>query len=135
MDSDDKRGTSLSLPVQACSLLLYGLGVVAALVQHGHPTLVLAVVASLLPLGLLARLPRRWFPGWLRQVLQVVIAGAGLAWWRLRMQGHAVDVVLVESAAVLGVALALGGVAREYGLLGLISLVLLGYGGVMPGRP
>ncbi|NLF16320.1 MAG: transglutaminase domain-containing protein, partial [Lentisphaerae bacterium] len=107
----------------------------AALVQHGHPTLVLAVVASLLPLGLLARLPRRWFPGWLRQVLQVVVAGAGLAWWRLRMQGHAVDVVLVESAAVLGVALALGGVAREYGLLGLISLVLLGYGGVMPGRP
>ena len=26
----------------------------------------LVVVASLLPLGLLARLPRRWFPGWLR---------------------------------------------------------------------
>lgn len=135
MDSHDGRGTILTLPVQLCYLVLYGLGVAGALVQHGHPALVLGVVASLLPLALLARLPRRWFPGWLRQVLQVAIAGAGLAWWRLRMQGHAVDVVLVESAAVLGAALAVGGAPREYGMMGFISLVLLGYGGVMPGRP
>jgi hypothetical protein len=45
-----------------------------------------------------------------------------------------VDVTVVESATVVGAALALGGMAREYGLLGVISLVLLGYGGLVPGR-
>jgi hypothetical protein len=124
----------LTLPVQFCYLVLYALGVAAALVQRGHPTLVFGVLGALLPLALLARLPRRWFPGWSRQLLQVLIAGGGVAWWRLQPGGQALDVVLVESAAVLGVALAAGGVVREYGLMGFISLVLLGYGGVMPGR-
>jgi transglutaminase-like putative cysteine protease len=134
MGTGQSQGTTLTLPVQFCYLLLYGLGVAAALVQRGHPTLVFGVLGALLPLALLARVPRRWFPGWVRQVLQVLIAGAGVAWWHLQPGGQAVDVVLVESAAVLGVALAVGGVAREYGLMGFISLVLLGYGGVMPGR-
>jgi hypothetical protein len=135
MNTGQRQGTTLTLSAQFCYLLLYGLGVAAALVQRGHPLLVFGVLAALLPLALLARVPRRWFPGWSRQVLQVLIAGGGVAWWQLQPGGQAVDVVLVESAAVLGVALAVGGVAREYGLMGLISLVLLGYGGVMPARP
>jgi len=119
---------------QFCYLLLYALGVLAALVQRGHPMLVLGILAALLPLALLARLPRRWFPGWLRQVLQILIAGCGVAWWRLRTGGAPVDTTVVESAALIGSALALGGVPREYGLLGVISLILLGYGGLTPGR-
>jgi hypothetical protein len=81
MGTGQSQGTTLTLPVQFCYLLLYGLGVAAALVQRGHPTLVFGVLGALLPLALLARVPRRWFPGWVRQVLQVLIAGAGVAWW------------------------------------------------------
>ena len=135
MNTGQRQGTTLTLRVQCCYLVLYGLSVAAALVQRGHPMLVFGVLVALLPLALLARLPRRWFPGWSRQVLQVLIAGGGVAWWHLQPGGQALDVVLVESAATLGVALAVGGVAREYGLLGLVSLVFLGYGGIMPGRP
>jgi transglutaminase-like putative cysteine protease len=134
MRSRPNNDADLRLMAQLCYLLLFALGVLAALVQRGHPTLVLGILTGLLPLALLARLPRRWFPGWLRQVLQILIAGCGVAWWRLRTGGAPLDVIVVESAAVIGSALALGGVAREYGLLGFISLILLGYGGLVPGR-
>lgn len=128
------KGTGLSAGVQLCYLLLFGLGVLGALGQRGHPALVMGVLAGLAPLGILARLPRGWFPGWLRQVVQILIAGCGVAWWRLRTGSAPADVIIVESSAVLGSALAVGGVRREYGLLGCISLILIGFGGLVPGR-
>ncbi|MCK5806019.1 MAG: transglutaminase domain-containing protein, partial [Lentisphaeria bacterium] len=51
-----------------------------------------------------------------------------------RMTQISMDLALAEAIAILGVALVLGGVAKEYEWLILLSLILLGFGGLYPGR-
>ncbi|MBN2448804.1 MAG: transglutaminase domain-containing protein [Lentisphaeria bacterium] len=135
MDAEDKSGTPLPVSLQLSYILLFGISIVAGLWQLGHALLVLGVLAAVLPAAGLARLPRRWYPGWLRQVLQVVVAALGLAWWTLRMKGCPLDLALAETMAILGISLCIGGLPKEYGFLTMISLILLGYGGLRPGRP
>jgi hypothetical protein len=125
----------LSPGLQLSYLLLFATSCVGALWQKGDPRLTIAVLAAVVPLGLLARIPRRWFPGWLRQLFQIGIGAIGVAWWHKRMAEVPVDIALVEAAAVLSSALILGGLLKEYGLLGTISLILMGFGGLSPGRP
>ncbi len=120
--------------LQFSYLLLYALGVVAALWQRGHPLLCLGVLAALIPVGLLSRLPARWFPTWLKQGLQLLVAAGALVWWRHRLGATSIDLMLVEGTVVLGLALAVGGVRREYATLATISFLFLGYGAMSPGR-
>lgn len=120
--------------LQFSYLLLYGLGIVAALWQRGHTLMCLAVLAALVPLGLIARIPEKWFPEWARQSFQLILAGCGMGWWQYRLAEVPIDLMLVEGTVILGTSLIVGGIRREYATLSTISLLLVGYGGLSPGR-
>ena len=128
-----KKG-KLPLSLQLSYLLLFFVSVTGALWLKGYATITLGALAAILPLGMLSRLPRRWFPGWLRQLVQAAIGGGAIWWWYQRMNQTTMDLALAEAIALLGVALVVVGVTKEYEWLVILSLILLGFGGLYPGR-
>ena len=76
------KRTTLPLPLQLSYLLLFTISMVAALWMKGHPVLTFALLGAVLPLGLLARVPERYFSQLMRQIVQILIA-AGHPQWSL----------------------------------------------------
>lgn len=116
-------------------LLLFFLGMLAALWMKGQPLLTFVLLGAVFPLGLVARIPERFFGTIPRQVLQILIAGGGMYWAKTRLGESSLDLLLVEITALLGMALVVGGVRKEYEMLVTLSVILLGFGGLTPGRP
>ena len=129
------KRVGLTLPLQTSYLLLFGVSMVAALWMKGDPVLTFVLLGSLLPLGLLARLPERFFNSVFRQASQILLAAGGIYWGKMRMEQASLDLALVEVTSLLGMALVIGGVRKEYEMLVTISVILLGFGGLSPGRP
>ena len=124
----------LSLSVQLSCLGLYVLGVFLALWQVADPWLSIAVLLCAVPLGLSVRLPYVWVRAWGSQALRWTVALAGAVWCFRRLPQAPADVVLVESAAVLGLALIVTDDPRENALAVLLSVLFAGYGGLSPTR-
>lgn len=116
-------------------LLLFGTGMLAALWMKGHSVLTFALLGALFPLGLLSRAPERFFGTVLRQSLQILFAIGAMYWGKTRLGTASLDLALVETTSLLGMALVVGGVRKEYEMLVTLSVILLGFGGLSPGRP
>lgn len=121
--------------LQISYLAMFLVGMTCGLWQKGHVKLTVAILAAGLPLLLLSRIPFRWFPGWLRQVCQLIIGALAFAWIYFRLPQTTADIALVETGAIITAALFLGGVLQEHSLMALICIVMAGYGGLTPGRP
>jgi transglutaminase-like putative cysteine protease len=129
------KRSGLTIQLQLSYLLLFGVSMVASLWMKGHPVLTLALLGALLPFGLLARIPHKYFNQLARQILQVIIAAGALYWGKTRVADASMDLALVETTSLLGMALVIGGVRKEYEMLVTLSVILLGFGGLSPGRP
>lgn len=129
------KRASLPLPLQLSYLLLFTISMVAALWMKGHPVMTFALLAAVFPLGFLARIPERHFTVTMRQIAQVLIAAGGIYWGKMRVGEASLDLALVETTSLLGMALVIGGVRKEYEMLVTLSVILLGFGGLSPGRP
>lgn len=124
----------ISLSLQASFLVLYMTGGFCALWGKGYSPLTFAVLGAAPIAMLLSRIPKKWFPELLRQLVQLGIGAAAIAWFKHRAPDNPLDLALIECAAVIGVALLVGGVLREHSLLAILSIALAGYGGLTPGR-
>jgi hypothetical protein len=131
----DNERHELTWFLQASYLAMFLAGMCCGLWQKGHVKLTVAILAAGLPLLLLSRLPFRWFPGWLRQIGQLIIGALAFAWIYFRLPHTTADIALVETGAIITAALFLGGILREHSLMALICIVMAGYGGLTPGRP
>lgn len=125
----------ISLSLQASYLALYLTGVFCALWGKGYSPLTFAVLGAAPVAMLLSRIPKKWFPELLRQLVQLGIGAVAIAWFKHRAPDNPLDMALIECAAIIGVALLVGGVLREHSLLAVLSIALAGYGGLTPGRP
>ncbi|MBT3375023.1 MAG: transglutaminase domain-containing protein [Lentisphaerae bacterium] len=128
------KDRNVTLSNQVLCLALLSVSIVSALWQSGDPTLTLVTLALVFPVAFLSRLPERWFPMWLRQGTQALIGIGAICWCQMRVRQTTPDVALVETATLLAFGLSLSGVEREYGLLVVISLILVGFGGTSPDR-
>ncbi|MGI5924819.1 MAG: transglutaminase-like domain-containing protein [Lentisphaeria bacterium] len=131
----DNKQHELTWSLQVSYLAMFLAGMACGLWQKGHVKLTVALLAAGLPLLLLSRIPFRWFPGWLRQIGQLIIGALAFAWIYFRLPQTTADIALVETGAIITSALFLGGILREHSLMALICIVMAGYGGLTPGRP
>ena len=115
-------------------LCLFEAGVVSGMWQKVNANLCFLLLLLGPLLMLLSRIPMRYFPGMVRQLLQLVLVGLGLAWFQQRANDCPLDIALIECSGVIAVALFLGGRVRELGMQGLLSIAFAGYGGLTPGR-
>lgn len=130
-----QKKIDISWLLQLSYLLLFETGTACALWQKGDTNFTFAVLAIAPLLMLLSRIPFRFFPGIIRQIIQLVLAGLALAWFQQRAMQAPLDIALIECAAVIAVSLLLSGRMREHGMLALLSFAFAGYGGLTPGRP
>lgn len=129
------RSTEPDLWLQLAYLFLYWCGVFCSLWLKGHPWLMVSCL-GLGPLSLaLSRLPFKWFPSFFRQLFQLALGAWVVVWCKSRLSEVSLDIVLVEANAALGLGLFLGRRLREHRWLFLMSIGLIGYGGLSPGRP
>ena len=110
----------ISLSLQASFLALYLTGVFCALWGKGYSPLTFAVLGAAPIAMLLSRIPKKWFPELLRQLVKLGIGSAAIAWFKHRAPDNPLDLALIECAAVIGVALLVGGVLREHSLLAVL---------------
>ncbi len=123
----------IPLQLQIIYLLLFVSAIFAGLWQYGHPQIVLLVLAGLLPAGLCGRLKAGWMTRSGVAAMQAILVLFAVGWAWLRFRNVALDLVIMESATILGLTLALRA-DRRYAHLAIVSLVLVGYGGMTPYR-
>ncbi len=115
--------------------LLAELAGICALWAHADP-LFTFVLLGLLPAAVaLAALPPRFFPAWSRALLRLAAGIALLVWFLSRLRQAPADVAVVELTAGLLFPLLLTPTPRAHGLAFLLTLILVGYGGLLPNRP
>ncbi|MBQ6474165.1 MAG: transglutaminase domain-containing protein [Victivallales bacterium] len=121
---------------QLLFLLLFESCLFCGLWQVVDVRVTLAVMAMAPILALLADLPRNWYPPLLRQMMAFTIVGVSFWWLQLRIAEatQPLDLVVVETGAVMALGLLTGGNYHEYTRLAFLSAVLLGYGGLHPVR-
>ena len=124
----------MSSILQFLYLLAFGAGVVAGMWQTAHPALTLGVLGAVLPLGLIGRLPEHWLPRFVRVGGQGLLTLFSVGWLVWRFQRIGLDMLLIEWVAILALVLVVGAHQRDYGLLALIALVQVAYGGLSPAR-
>ncbi|MHB9139250.1 MAG: hypothetical protein ACYC4Q_07605, partial [Victivallaceae bacterium] len=114
-------------------LTLYGLSIISALWQHGHPLLTLVLLFMLIPFGMLAYVPFRIISRDSRFLLQIVIILLAGGWFFYRML-HKVelDKGLLESVCIVGFCMVFAQRREDYDYLMLISMFLLVYGALLP---
>ncbi|MBQ9366936.1 MAG: transglutaminase domain-containing protein [Victivallales bacterium] len=115
-------------------LCLFEAGVVSGMWQKVNSNLCFLLLFLGPVLMLLSRIPMRYFPSMVRQLLQLVLVGLGLAWFQQRANDCPLDIALIECSGVIAVALFLGGRVRELGMQALLDIAFAGYGGLTPGR-
>lgn len=124
----------ISLSLQVSYLFLFLAGVFCSLWEVGYSPITLGILAAAPLALLLSRLPWSWFPELLRQLIQLGIGACALAWFKHRAPDTPLDLALIECAAIIGLALLIGGILREHSLLAILSIALVGFGGLTPGR-
>lgn len=116
------------------TVFMFFVGVVGALWQYGHPQLTMIMLVLMPALAFMHTLSHKSFNHSMRQSFQVMISCAALFWFIYRRRHETLDLALIESSTILGLSLLLG-TASNYSLLSIISLILIGYGGILPSRP
>ncbi|MDY0175280.1 MAG: transglutaminase-like domain-containing protein [Lentisphaeria bacterium] len=129
-----RTSPEISFLLQLKFLALYLASMLCALWMHGEPNLTFACLAAGPVFMLLSRISLRWFPGWMRQIFQLGVAGIAVYWLQMRMMQIPMDSALIELTAILLPALFLGASLREHNLLWLGCLGFAGYGGMHPAR-
>jgi len=115
--------------------LLYGMCVAAALWQHGHPTITLAVLAACIPAALSTRLNLRQFPGNARYLAQALLLLLAASWGWHRYRAHAdLALLLIETLSIAGLAFVPAPRFRDFRHLCLVGAFLLLYSTTCP-RP
>lgn len=113
--------------------LLYALGIVAALWQHGHAALTLSLLGAIIPAALLAYVPYRFLNKLCRGVLHAVVVIGAIIWLVYRLNGATpLDKALIEFIAILGLSFAFTSRPSSYGFQLLVSALLLVYGALLP---
>lgn len=116
-------------------VLLFACGIMLALWEHGDATLTLCLLPAVLVVALLSRLPERLLPPLAAKICQGVIALAAGTWgWYRHHLKVPPDMLLVESLAILGFAFLFTRQQRELRIFLFISLLLCGYGTLLPTR-
>jgi hypothetical protein len=114
-------------------LVLYGLAIISALWQHGHPFLTLVLLFALVPFGALAYTPYRIVSRDTRFLLQLVIILLAGAWFFYRaIHKVQLDKSLLESVCIVGFCMVFAQRREDYDYMMLISLFLLIYGALLP---
>lgn len=129
-----EKHSDISWPLQISYLLLFEAGTACALWQKGHTNLTLGIMSLAPFLMLLSRIPFKFFPNLIRQLLQLVLVGLGLAWFQQRAESCPLDIAIIECSAVIVLALFISCKLREHSMMALVSIAFAGYGGLTPGR-
>ncbi|MEI8246139.1 MAG: transglutaminase-like domain-containing protein [Lentisphaerota bacterium] len=114
-------------------IVFYGLSIISALWQHGHPGLTLALLIALIPCGLMAYVSYRTISSNYRFLIQLSIVLLAGGWFFYRMVYHVqLDKVLVESVCIVGLCFVFAQRREDYDYILLISMFLLVYGALLP---
>lgn len=114
-------------------IIFYGLSVISALWQHGHPGLTVALLVALIPCGMMAYVSYRAISSDSRFLIQLSIVLLAGGWFFYRMIYHVqLDKVLVESVCIVGLCFVFARRREDYDYILLISMFLLVYGALLP---
>lgn len=114
-------------------IIFYGLSVISALWQHGHPTLTLVLLIALIPCGMMAYVPYRSFSRDSRFLIQLTIVLLAGGWFFYRMSARIqLDKVLIEAICIVGLCFIFAQRREDYDYVLLISMFLLVYGALLP---
>ncbi len=114
-------------------IIFYGLSIISALWQHGHPALTLALLLVLIPCGMIAYVPYRNISRDSRFFIQIVLVLLAGSWFFYRVINHVqLDKVLIESVCIAGLCFIFAQRREDYDYLLLISMFLLIYGALLP---
>jgi len=114
-------------------LVLYGLSIISALWQHGHPLLTLVLLFMLVPFGMLAYVPFRVISRDARFYLQLIIILLAGSWFFYRtLHKVTLDKNLLEAVCIVGFCMVFAQRREDYDYLMLISMFLLVYGALLP---
>ena len=124
----------MPLPSRFGILVLFLCGATGGLWQYADPRLTLGVLAgAFLAMGV-SFLPTR--SGWQygRWGMQLVLVGMAFWWMQARLKSTALDLALIESTALLGLALLMEPPRSGYNVVAFGSLIMIAYGGFIPLR-
>ncbi len=114
-------------------IIFYGLSIISALWQHGHPALTVALLLVLIPCGMIAYVPYRTISRDSRFLIQIVIILLAGGWFFYRAINHIqLDKVLIESVCITGLCFIFAQRREDYDYLLLVSMFLLIYGALLP---
>ena len=129
------KSNDTPLTVQWLHALLYIGSVFCALWMLGEPDLMLGVMLATPCMVLLSRIPMGIFPPFMRQLAQIAVGAMAFVWVKIRLMEIPWDIMIFEGMSILALALFIGRRPREYGFLLFCCCCMLGYGGLLPGRP
>ncbi len=122
-------------PLHWAYLLLYMVGITAALWQHGQPQLTLVLLIAAGVVGILPYVPVPQLGDINRKLIQHMISAVGVMWMFIRLNhGTPADLLLIEGFTIIGINFGLGRSPKEFGYLLLIAATDIGYGAVIPPR-
>ena len=122
-----RRGIDMPYLTQLVFLLLFESCLFCGLWQVVDVRVTLAVMAMAPILALLADLPRNWYPPLLRQMIAFSLVGVSFWWLQLRIAEatQPLDLVVVETGAIMALGLLAGGNYHEYTRLAFLSATLM----------
>ncbi len=114
-------------------VIFFGVSMIAALWQNGHPILSVLLLVLLFPAGTMATIAYKYFGSEKRFYLQMLIVALAGAWFIFRKQHHVpMDKAVIESCCIIGLCLLFAQRSADYDYLLMISIFLLLYGALLP---
>jgi transglutaminase-like putative cysteine protease len=133
VDFSNLRKYPEKAPMHWGYVIFFGVSMIAALWQHGHPMLSLFLLIMLFPSGFLATVAYKYFSSEKRFYLQMLIVALAGAWFIFRKQQQIpIDKALIESCCIIGLCLLFAQRSADYDYLLMISIFLLLYGALLP---
>jgi transglutaminase-like putative cysteine protease len=133
VDFSNLRKYPEKLPMHWGYVAFFGVSMIAALWQHGHPLLSVFLIIMLFPAGAMALIPYKKFGSEKRFYLQMLIVALSGAWFLFRKQQHVpLDKAVIESCCIIGLCLLFAQRSADYDYLLMIGIFLLLYGALLP---
>ena len=133
VDFSNLRKYPEKAPMHWGYVIFFGISMIAALWQHGHPFLSILLLVLLLPAGMIATIAYKHFGSEKRFYLQMVVVALAGAWFIFRKQQNVpIDKAIIESCCIIGLCLLFAQRSADYDYLLMISIFLLLYGALLP---
>ncbi len=114
-------------------ILFYGLSIISALWQHGHPALTVTLLFALIPCGILAYIPFRTISKDARFLIQIALLLLAGGWFFYRILYRVqLDKAMIEAACIIGLCFLFAQRREDYEYLLLVSMFMLIYGALLP---